>query len=131
MRVDFVCRILVQSAVTCGHERSASRRFTTRSSFSARLFLSFYPFVSSKFFFFFFFVIFVLQRAFFYFICTVSGCDGGNRTRNIAVYTWRFSPLSYDRHPNATTVNFLMRYYTGGLTFGVFFPMDIKVPVPV
>jgi hypothetical protein len=25
---------------------------------------------------------FVLQRAFFFFICTVSGCDGGNRTRN-------------------------------------------------
>ncbi len=42
---------------------------------------------------------FVLHRAFFYFLCTVSGCDGGNRTRNIAVYTWRFSPLSYDRHP--------------------------------
>jgi hypothetical protein len=41
----------------------------------------------------------VLHRAFFYFLCTVSGCDGGNRTRNIAVYTWRFSPLSYDRHP--------------------------------
>ncbi len=41
----------------------------------------------------------MLQRAFFYFLCTVSGCDGGNRTRNIAVYTWRFSPLSYDRHP--------------------------------
>jgi hypothetical protein len=40
----------------------------------------------------------VLQRAFFYFLCTVIGCDGGNRTRNIAVYTWR-SPLSYDRHP--------------------------------
>ncbi len=33
---------------------------------------------------------FVLQRAFFYFLCTVSGCDGGNRTRNIAVYTWRY-----------------------------------------
>ncbi len=41
---------------------------------------------------------FVLQRAFFYFLCTVSGCDGGNRTRNIAVFTWRFSPLSYVRH---------------------------------
>jgi hypothetical protein len=41
----------------------------------------------------------VLQRAFFYFLCTVSGCDGGNRIRNIAMYTWRFSPLSYDRHP--------------------------------
>jgi hypothetical protein len=26
---------------------------------------------------------------------TVSGRDGGNRTRNIAVYTWRFSTLSY------------------------------------
>ncbi len=37
-----------------------------------------------------FFLFFVLQRAFFDFICTVSGCDGGNRTRNIAVYIWRF-----------------------------------------
>jgi hypothetical protein len=45
------------------------------------------------------FVFFVLQRAFFYFLCTVSGCDGGNRIHNIAVYTWRFSLLSYDRHP--------------------------------
>ncbi len=54
--------------------------------------------------FFFFFFFLVLQRAFFYFLCTVSGCDGGNRTRNIVVYTWRLSPLSYDRHPWATTV---------------------------
>jgi hypothetical protein len=38
------------------------------------------------------------QLIFFYFLCTVSGCDGGNRTRNIAVYTWRFSLLSYDSH---------------------------------
>jgi hypothetical protein len=50
------------------------------------------------FFVFFSFVFFVLQRAFLYFLCTVSGCDGGNRTRNIVVYTWRLSPLSYDRH---------------------------------
>jgi hypothetical protein len=48
----------------------------------------------------FFFLFFVLQRAFFYFLCTVSGCDSGNWTHNIAVYTWRFSPLSYDRQPN-------------------------------
>ncbi len=33
------------------------------------------------------------------FFCTVSGCDGGNRTRNIAVHTWCFSLLSYGRHP--------------------------------
>ncbi len=26
---------------------------------------------------------------------TVSGCDGGNWTRNMAMYTWRLSPLSY------------------------------------
>ncbi len=39
---------------------------------------------------------FVLQRAFFF--CTVSGCGGGNRNRNIAAYTWRFSLLSYGRH---------------------------------
>ncbi len=25
---------------------------------------------------------------------SVSGCDGGNRTRNIAMYNWRHSPLS-------------------------------------
>jgi hypothetical protein len=37
----------------------------------------------------FFLCLYVLQRAFFYFLCTVSGCDGGNQTRNIAVYTWR------------------------------------------
>jgi hypothetical protein len=49
--------------------------------------------------FFFSFVFFVLQRAFFYFLCTVSGCDSRNRTRNIAVYTWHFSLLSYDHHP--------------------------------
>ncbi len=48
--------------------------------------------------FFFLCFFFMLQRAFFYFLCTVSGCDGGNRTRNIAVYTWRFSLLSYGRH---------------------------------
>jgi hypothetical protein len=34
-----------------------------------------------------------------YFLSTVSGCDGGNQTCNIAVYTWRISLLSYDRHP--------------------------------
>jgi hypothetical protein len=34
-----------------------------------------------------------------YFFCAVSGCDGGNRTRNIAVDAWRFSLLSYGRHP--------------------------------
>jgi hypothetical protein len=28
----------------------------------------------------------------------VSGCDGGNRARNMAVYTWRFGTLSYKRH---------------------------------
>ncbi len=48
---------------------------------------------------FFFLCFFVLQRAFFYFLCTVSRCDGRNRTRNIAVDTWRFIPLSYARHP--------------------------------
>jgi hypothetical protein len=34
-------------------------------------------------------------RSIFYCICTLSGCDSGNRTRNIAVYTWRLSLLSY------------------------------------
>ncbi len=43
---------------------------------------------------------------------TVSGCDCGNRTRNIVMYihicTWRFSILSYNRHPYwATTVTLL------------------------
>jgi hypothetical protein len=37
-------------------------------------------------------------RSICYFICTLSGCGSGNRTRNIAVYTWRL--LSYGRHPN-------------------------------
>jgi hypothetical protein len=46
---------------------------------------------SQKLKFFFFLCFFVLQRAFFYFLCTVSGCDGRNQTRNIAVYTWRFA----------------------------------------
>ncbi len=43
-------------------------------------------------------------KSIFYFHWTVSWCDGRNRTRNIAVYTWRFSLLSYDRHPKAMTV---------------------------
>jgi hypothetical protein len=30
---------------------------------------------------------------------TVCGFDGGNQTHNIAVYTWRFSTLSYNCHP--------------------------------
>jgi hypothetical protein len=38
------------------------------------------------------------KEHFFYFPCTVTGCDGGNRIRNIVVYTWRFSPLSYGRY---------------------------------
>ncbi len=38
---------------------------------------------------------FVLYRAFFYFLCTVFGCDGGNRTRIIAVYTWRFNGKTF------------------------------------
>jgi hypothetical protein len=43
-----------------------------------------------------FFPFFVLQRAFFYFPCTVSGCDDGNRTRNIAVYThWATAVLVF------------------------------------
>jgi hypothetical protein len=40
------------------------------------------------------------KSIFLVFLCTVSGRDGGNRTRNIAVYTWRFSLLSYDHHPH-------------------------------
>ncbi len=48
-------------------------------------------------FFFFFFV--GAPKSIFYFIATVSGCDCGNRTRNIAVNTWRLKPLSYSRHP--------------------------------
>ncbi len=35
--------------------------------------------------------LFCAAKSIFCFLCTVSGCDGGNRTRNIAVYTWRFS----------------------------------------
>jgi hypothetical protein len=65
---------------------------------SARGFLSPFHYVCRIFL---FPLFFVLQRAFFYFPCTVSRCDGGNRTHNIVVYTWRFSPLSYDHHPTA------------------------------
>jgi hypothetical protein len=38
----------------------------------------------------FFLCFFCSSKSILYFLCTVSGCDGGNRTRNIAVYTWRF-----------------------------------------
>ncbi len=46
-----------------------------------------------------------------YFIATVSGCDGGNRTRNTAVNTWRLKPLSYSRHPGWRQIMFVC---TGG-----------------
>ncbi len=49
--------------------------------------------------FFFSFVFLCSKSIFLVFLCTVSGRDGGNRTRNITAYTWRFSLLSYDRHP--------------------------------
>ncbi len=41
---------------------------------------------------------FAVPKSIYCFYSTVSGCDGGKRTRNIAVYTWRFSPLSCNRH---------------------------------
>jgi hypothetical protein len=44
-------------------------------------------------------VFFGAPKSISYFIATVSECDGGNRTRNIAVFTWRLKPLSYSRHP--------------------------------
>ncbi len=47
----------------------------------------------------FFFFFFGAPRSISYFIYTLSGCDGENRTRNIAVYTWRLSLLSYGRRP--------------------------------
>ncbi len=44
-----------------------------------------------------FFVFFGAPKNLFYwFDSTISGCDGGYRTRNKAVYTWRLSPLSYN-----------------------------------
>jgi hypothetical protein len=46
----------------------------------------------------------LLGWAFYIFVCTVSDCDGGNRTRNIVVYTWRFSLLSYGRQPEVWQV---------------------------
>ncbi len=50
-------------------------------------------------------VFLVLRRTLIVLIEQDLGGDGGNRTRNIAVYTWRLSPLSCDRHPRwATTV---------------------------
>ncbi len=65
-----------------------------------------YPGVSKIFSFSFYFKVFFFISLFFfsapkgifYALCTVSGCDGRNRTRNIAVITWRLSLLSYDRH---------------------------------
>ncbi len=41
-----------------------------------------------------------------YFIGTSSGSDGGNRTRYIAVYTWRLSLLSYGRDPTDSQIHF-------------------------
>jgi hypothetical protein len=46
-----------------------------------------------------FIIFFVLRRSFSILFCTVSGCEGGNRTHNLAVHTWRFRLLSYVRHP--------------------------------
>jgi hypothetical protein len=43
-------------------------------------------------------IFFCSKEPFLLFFCTVFGCGSGNRTRSIAVYTWRFSLLSYDRH---------------------------------
>ncbi len=43
---------------------------------------------------------FCAPKSILYFIYTLSGCDGGNRTRIIAVHTWRFSPLSYCKKLN-------------------------------
>jgi hypothetical protein len=47
----------------------------------------------------FFFFNFYAPKNIFCFNSTVSGCNGGNRIRYITLYTWRFSPLSYNRHP--------------------------------
>jgi hypothetical protein len=46
-------------------------------------------------------IFFGAPKNIFYFNFTVSGCDGGHRTRNIhrsSKYIWRLSLLSYDRH---------------------------------
>ncbi len=37
-------------------------------------------------------------KSIYYCSSPVSGCDSGNRTQNIAMYTWRFSALNYNRH---------------------------------
>jgi hypothetical protein len=42
---------------------------------------------------------FCAPKSIYCFNSTISGCDGGNRTRNVAVDTWCLSPLSYNRHP--------------------------------
>jgi hypothetical protein len=52
----------------------------------------------------FFIVFFGAPKGIFYVLCTVSGCDSGNRNRNIAVCTWRLSPQSYGRHPWASAI---------------------------
>ncbi len=50
-------------------------------------------------------------RSIFYFSCTLSRSDGGNRTRNIAVHTWLLSLLSYDRHPYRYIINYKVCIY--------------------
>ncbi len=42
---------------------------------------------------------FCAPKGIFYVLCTVSGCDRGNRTRNVAAYTWCLSLMSYGRDP--------------------------------
>jgi hypothetical protein len=59
--------------------------------------------------FFFYFFFFGSPKSISYFIAIVSGCDGGNRTRNIAVNTWRLKPLSYSRHPVQLLLELTMR----------------------
>jgi hypothetical protein len=44
---------------------------------------------------------------------TVLGYDGGNRIRNIAMYTWRFSTLSHNGHPLSYNRHLAACYFLG------------------
>ncbi len=56
----------------------------------------------------------MLRSAFLYifFFCTVSGCDNGNQTRNIVVYTWCY--MAVTQWATAVTVDALMMWIEDG-----------------
>ncbi len=46
-----------------------------------------------------FLIFFGTPKSISYFCSIVSECDGGNRTRNLGVNTWRLKPLTYGPSP--------------------------------